>query len=226
MNKHIDLGRITLKVFQKSPFTLKKLDIGRYAKRRSRGIVFNTEVYQIDDIGQVSIMRLKALMGLIKMESAIFTVKNKDVPLFNIDWIRAFGKETMICELYDVQLSPYPEDKLAEFQAIADRDASLENYIYDKDKPHWYDNILYPCSYHKISGRDFLRLTQASISYMKTFVRQLQETEECNREEKQAKISEYTEALFASDGPAVITVKKNFGEEDARKMIVELLYGC
>ena len=97
MNKHIDLGRITLKVFQKSPFTLKKLDIGRYAKRRSRGIVFNTEVYQIDDIGQVSIMRLKALMGLIKMESAIFTVKNKDVPLFNIDWIRAFGKETMIC---------------------------------------------------------------------------------------------------------------------------------
>ena len=67
----------------------------------------------------------------------------KDVPLLNLDWVNAFGKETQIVELYDTQLAPYPAEKLAAFDALRARDADLPDP--PAGKAHWYDAILYPC---------------------------------------------------------------------------------
>lgn len=226
MNKHIDLGKIALKVLEKSPFGLLKLDLEEDARLKGKGTVFDIEAYDVGGIGRLSIMRMKAAMNILRMESVIFTVWNKDVPLFNMDWIRAFGRELMICELYDLQLSPYPENKLAEFQAIADRDIPIADYVSDEGQPHWYDDILYPCSYHKKTKRAFLKLSDASIDYSKTFVRQLTEAPECDEEAKKAKIREYAAALYAANGPAVDSLKKNFGEEKTHRIIFDILYGC
>lgn len=225
MNKHIDLGLIALKVLEKSPYTFTKLDIGEYAALKSKGVKFNIEVYDIDGIGRLSIMHMKTVLNFLRMESVVFTVKNKDVPLLNTDWIRVLGKEVMINELYDVSLSPYPESSLNEYQAISDRDADMENYVSD-EQSHWYDDILYPCSYHKMTKKEYLRLSDASIDYIKTFVRQFSEAPECDENEKQKNIRNYAEALYAANGPAVDAIKKSFGEEKARKIIVDLLYGC
>ena len=69
---------------------------------------------------------MNAFLGLMKMETAVLSMTGKDVPLLNLDWVRAFGKETQIVELYDTQLEPYPEALLAEFDAL--RRAGLRDY--------------------------------------------------------------------------------------------------
>ena len=142
MSKHADLGTGILDAL-KGRFALEKLDIGADARLSKSGMVFETESYAVKDLGHLCILRMKAFLGLMKMETVVLAVKEKDLPLFNLDWVSAAGKETMLAELYDTQLQPLPEKALGRFQALKDRDGDLPQR---EKKPSWYDSILYPCS--------------------------------------------------------------------------------
>ena len=73
-------------------YTLIKKDI-EYHILKKKGMTFNLEVYDISNIGIISILKMKALFGLMKMETVTFTVNNKDVPLYNIDYIKALKND-------------------------------------------------------------------------------------------------------------------------------------
>ena len=139
------LGDMVRTLLEKQ-YALKKEELGADARLSKKGMVFETEAYEIPDLGHFCILRMNAFLGLMKMETAVLSVTGKDVPLLNLDWVRAFGKETQIVELYDTQLTPYPDEALAAFDALRRRDDDLPGM---SSNGHWYDAILYPCSYHK-----------------------------------------------------------------------------
>lgn len=203
-------------------YTLKKEDLGADARLSKKGMVFETEAYEIPDLGHFCILRMNAFLGLMKMETAVLSVTGKDVPLLNLDWVRAFGKETQIVELYDTQLTPYPDEALAAFDALRRRDDDLPGM---SSNGHWYDAILYPCSYHKAGKKLTERLAAAARDYTETFLRQLADAPSCDAEAKRAKNRAFAERLFAEGGPAVDQVTKLFGPETARRLILRYMYG-
>ena len=203
-------------------YALKKEELGADARLSGRGMVFETESYEIHDLGHFCILRMNAFLGLMKMETAVLAVTGRDVPLLNLDWVRAFGRETQIVELYDTQLAPYPDEALAEFDALRRRDDDLPGM---SSGGRWYDAILYPCSYHKAGKKLTERLATAARDYTETFLRQLAEAPSCDAQAKQAKTRAFAERLFAEGGPAVDQVTKLFGPETAKRLILRYMYG-
>ena len=222
MSRTQGLGDMVRTLLEKQ-YALKKEELGADARLSKKGMVFETEAYEIPDLGHFCILRMNAFLGLMKMETAVLSVTGKDVPLLNLDWVRAFGKETQIVELYDTQLEPYPEALLSEFDALRRRDDDLP--AQEAKGAHWYDAILYPCSYHKAGKKLTERLAAAARGYMETFLRQLADAPACGAEAKRAKNRAFAERLFAEGGPAVDQVTKLFGPETARRLILRHMYG-
>ena len=204
-------------------YALKKEELGADARLSKKGMVFETEAYEIPDLGHFCILRMNAFLGLMKMETAVLAVDAKDLPLLNLDWVRAFGRETQIVELYDTQLEPYPEALLAEFDALRRRDDDLP--AQEAKGAHWYDAILYPCSYHKAGKKLTERLAAAARGYTETYLRQLAEAPVCDAAAKREKTRAFAERLFAEGGPAVDQVTKLFGTEMAKRLILRHMYG-
>ncbi len=221
MSSRQGLGDMVRTLLEKQ-YALEREDLGADARLSKKGMVFETEAYEVRDLGHFCILRMNAFLGLMKMETAVLSVTGKDLPLLNLDWVRAFGKETQIVELYDTQLTPYPAEALAEFDALRLRDDDLPGM---GSGGRWYDAILYPCSYHKAGKGLTERLEAAARDYTEVFLRQLEAAPACDAGAKREKTRAFAERLFAEGGPAVDQVTKLFGAETAKRLILRHMYG-
>ena len=204
-------------------YALKQKDIGADARLAKKGFVFETGVYEIEELGHLCILRMKAVLGLMKMETVVLSVTHKDMPLINLDWVGAFGKETQMAELYDVQLAFEPAELRDAFRRIRERDADLVDY--SAAEPHWYDDILYPESYSKTGKGISDRLRKAAGDCADACICALASAPACDPAEKEEKIRTFAETLFAHGGPAVDQVTRLFGRETAERLIVRHMYG-
>ena len=221
MSERKDLGKLACERLA-ADYALRREDIGADAHLTKSGFVFDIESYEAEGFGHLCVMRMKAMMGLMKMETVVFACCEKDVPLFNLDWVKAMGKETQMAELYDTQLAPYPAEKLAAFSGIREKSADLADR---QTAPHWYDDILYPCSYDKTGKKIAGRLSADACSYMEEFLRQVKAAPACDAAAKQEKITGFAQTLFAQGGPAVDQMTKLFGRETAGRVILHHMYG-
>lgn len=204
-------------------FTLVQKDLGADAVLSKRGMTFWTESWAIEGIGHLCIMRMKAFFGLMRMETAVIAPTQVDMPLFNLDWVKAFGNETQIAELYDTQINPWSDECSSVFECIRQRDADLPDA--PNEGARWYDDILYPCSYHKRGKGLSERLSAAAHDYLVAYVDQLANAAPCDSQEKAANARAFAERLFSEGGPAVDQVTKLFGESIAKRLIMQHMYG-
>ena len=205
-------------------YALQQEDLGADARLSAKGMVFNTESWAIPGVGHLCIMQMKAFLGLMRMETAIIAPTSVDAPLFNLDWVKAFGTETQIAELYDTQLQPWPDECHDAFECARARYADLPDA--PAGDAHWYDNILYPCSFHK-KGRGLTEpMSQAAQDYLTIYTELLAAAPTCDSTEKAAKVQAFAERLFAEGGPAVEQVTKLFGEQTAKRLVLQHMYGA
>lgn len=222
MAKHTNLSSFVIAALERN-FAVRKNDIGKDARLARFGMEFRTKSFEVEGIGHLCTMRMKAFGGLMKMETVVIAPTGVDAPLFNVDWVWAFGKETLIAELYDTQLEPWPEAKQAEFEKLREKDADLEDAVSD---PHWYDEILYPCSYHKVGKKRTERFNRAAEEYIGVYCAQLAELPPCDRGQKSEKVQDFARKLASNGGSAVNMMTKLFGEETAKRVIIEHMYGA
>ncbi len=222
MKKQADLGEVLREELQKR-WSLRQEDLGAEAHLSKKGMVFDTEAYTVEGLGHLCVLRMKAILGLMKMETVVLSSFQRDMPLFNLDWVGVMGKETQIAELYDTQLQPFPDEAQAAFQKLRDRDRDLLDYASGKE--HWYDAILYPCSYHKTGKGVSQRLSDAARDYIRCFAEQMESAPLCDAEEKKAKVRNFAETLAREGGPAVDQMTRLFGRETAEKLILHAMYG-
>ena len=198
-------------------------DLGADARLSAKGMTFETESWEIPGVGHLCVMRMNAFLGLMRMETAIIAPTNVDFPLFNLDWVSAFGTETQIAELYDTQLLPWPSECLEAFEFAHDQYSDLPDAP-AKDA-HWYDDILYPCSLHK-KGRGLTeRMSCAAQDYLTVYTDLLTAAQPCDSAEKSAKVRAFATRLFKEGGPAVNQVTKLFGEQTAKRLVLQHMYG-
>lgn len=204
-------------------YQLKQLDLGADARMSRKGITFETESYEVSGLGHLCTMRMKAMFGLMRMEAVILSVTHKDVPMINLDYVKAMGKETQMVELYNTQIADEAKELQEELQKIRDRDADLTDYV--SPGTHWYDDILYPCSYRKTGKGVSDRLAAAARDCAGKYISMLASAPDCDPAEKQAKARHFAESLLASGGPAVDQVTRLFGRETAERLILRHMYG-
>ena len=221
MGNRRELGDIVKSLLEKS-YTVVPEDIGTDARLSKSGMVFDTRSYTVEGVGHLCILNMKAMLGLMKMETVVLSAFEKDVPLVNFDWVSAFGKETQLNEFYDTQISPYPQKKLDEFMKIKDGDRDIADYV---SAAAWYDGILYPCSYRKTGKGLTKRFSSAAERYTEVFADQLNSAAACDPEAKKEKVREFAETLVEKGGPAVNQVTKLFGKETAERLVLGHMYG-
>ena len=204
-------------------YRINRVDIGEDARLSKNGFVFDTCTYEIEDVGHLCVMNMKAMLGLMRMETVVLTSTKKDMPLMNMDWIKVPGKQTLIGELYDTQLEPWPEESQAAFLQISDRDHDLPDY--SSGSEHWYDGLLYPCSYHKAGRGIASRLEASAADFSALFISQMAELPACDYEAKKAKTEAFAQKLAANGGSAVKLFTKLFGQETANRIIINHMYG-
>ena len=115
MTKHVELGEMVKKALA-GAFSLVKNDIGSDAKLSAKGTTMETESYEISGFGHFCILRMHAMMGLMKMETAILAPFEKELPLMNLDWVQAMGKETQIIEYYDDREADFERTLMQSFK--------------------------------------------------------------------------------------------------------------
>ena len=224
MSKHIDLGQYTVDSLGRY-FDLVPEDLGADARLSKRGMTFETKSWEIRGIGHLCVLRRNAVFGLMKMETIVIAPFEADLPLYNADWVNAFGTETQMAELYDTQLEPWPEESKGKFDEIKAASADLP------DAPtgeHWYDAVLYPCSVQKKGKKLTDRFNKLAKEYTDLFVAELAAAAasgKCPADLKKARVSEFAHKLVENDGPAVSMMAKLFGKETMQRIVRQHMYG-
>ena len=171
MSKHIDLGQYATAALGQY-FELIPGNIGADAHLSKRGMTFDTKSCEIKGVGHLCVMRMNAFMGLMKMETIVIAPTKVDMPLFNVDWVSAFGTETLIAELYDTQVEPWPGEAQKKFEEIQEEYLDVED---NESGEHWYDSVLYPVSIHKKGKGLTDRFNDAAKDYIDLFAAELAE---------------------------------------------------
>ena len=196
--------------------------IGADEHKKAKGMAFTTVCSRVGEIGHLCIVRMKGFFGLMKMETVVFTVTGRDAPLINLDRVSAFGRDTMMIEMYDDQLTAYPEEYLQAFAELKSRDADIPD---GNSGEHWYDSITYPCSYHKKAKGQNERFLAAAHDYFAEYLDQLEKAPACDRAEKEKKAGSFAQRLLKEGGPAVDQVTKLFGSDFAERLVLKYMYG-
>ena len=222
MNERIKLGEFAKSALA-SCYVMKSESLGEDAHLSKRGLSFDIEAGEIEGIGHYCILNMRAVLGLMHMETVVIAPTHVDAPLINVDWVRALGKETQIVELYDNQIAPWPEPFQAEFNRILSSNEDLPDA--PEGDARWYSSILYPCSCHK-SGKGLSdRFSSLAQDYLVSYIAHLSVAEPCDVAEKKERVRQFAQRLFDEGGPAVDTVANLFGTQTAHRVILEHMYG-
>ena len=204
-------------------YELQQEDLGADARLSAKGMTFETESWAVSGVGHLCIMRMKAFFGLMRMETAVIAPICVDAPLFNLDWVKAFGAETQMAEVYDTQLQPWPAECLEALESVRAQYADVPDA--PAGDPRWYDDVLYPCSFHKKAKGMTERMSHASVDFLAGYVASLASAPACDQGQKAAKVQAFAERLFDEGGPAVDQVTKLFGDRTAKRLILRHMYG-
>lgn len=222
MGKHIDTCTLATTALAQH-YALSKDDLGSDARFAGRGMTFDVASGEIGGIGHYCTVRMKAPLGLMRMETVIIAPTQVDAPLFNMDWVKAFGMETQIAEFYDDQLNPWPQACQGEFERISQTYDDLPDAPETDER--WYSSILYPFSCHKKGKGLSDRFSALAQDYIASYVAQLSAAAPCDSAEKREKVRAFAQRLYDEGGPAVDFVTKNFGADAARRLVLRHMYG-
>lgn len=191
-------------------FKLQELPTKTFKKN---GMRFDISFYQNDDI-LISTIDMKAMLGLMRMDSIIITTPAKDLPVFSMDAIKVMGNKTFLADFYNTLVS---QDERTSDTVLATKFSHLPDF---KRESRWYDSILLPNSIAKKNKNLYLEGMASTIFdyYMDWF----NHANEVDPEEKKQKTKEYVDNLLTKGGPSTEQFQKLFGNETTINLYYEL----
>ena len=192
-------------------------DVSPWQTFSGKGMKFQLQSYDWEGCACVSHLSMRAFLGLMKMETLICTPYTKDLPIFSYDKIKAFGKKSLLLEVYDTQV---------ESVDLSTMDKVKESYKDLKDKqpkPAWYDSLrLSPSTFKE--GPE-AQLTQLATSMTTAYLNLFPTAHEVDRDVKTARNRLYVEGLISNGGPAINAVRGMLGDEAAETLFRRFLFG-
>lgn len=202
----------------KQLFQLTELDVGEFTRIKSRGMNFHVRVFDAKDGGRLFLMDMLAFCGLMKMETVVFTPIHIDAPILSLDKVRAFGRSTLVLELYDTTIS-HPNFHMLD--KIKRKYASIPSY--DPGNYPYYSFRL-PESDYKRGYRIKESINSMLEEYSQNYFQRLQFCEPIEPTKKKNKNAEFTQSLFQNGGLAVNHFKKMIGDEKTEEFLMKYMF--
>ena len=192
-------------------------DVSPWQTFSGRGMKFRLQSYDWNGCACVSHLNMRAFLGLMTMETVICTPYAKDVPLFSFDSISAFGKKSLLMEVYDTQVAPID---LKRMDAVKEAYKDLKN---KQPKPAWYDHLrLSPSTFKE---GDDVRLSKLAGEMTTAYLELFATARDVERSAKVEKSRAYVEGLISNGGPAINAVRKMLGDAAAETLFRRHLFG-
>lgn len=206
-----------LEQFQKEYKVIQR-DLGEFARIDQKGMHFQIRAYEIEGAGNLCIMDMKAMLGLMKMQTVVFTPLYLDAPMYSDDVISVMGTDTLILELYNTLIGDWDESMLEEAKKqgedLPDHDPGV----------HWYDGLRLKSSVFKKGKKIHRRLEEFICQYTDVYMSQLKQAAPCQEDEKRQKTAQYVEGLIANGGPAVDQFTKMLGKEKTCQFLRSIMF--
>lgn len=187
-------------------------DVGGYARIRKNGMTFRIHAYEAAGLGRFSSVSMTAMLGLMKMETVVFTPLTRKMPLLSFDRIKAMGNDTLLLELYDTGAGKPDLSALDDVKAAA-------GDLPDHDLgTHWYDPLKLSPSLAKRGKKCGEAYRDLCDRYFEAYFTALDGAESCTPEEARKGVAAYVDGLFANGGPSTDQFKKILGEAAARDL--------
>lgn len=198
---------------------MKKIDIGEYSHVKAGPITFDIECYDLENIGRLSFMKGKAMLGLMKMDTLMFVPLYNDSPLFSYDRIKVMGNDTLIIEMYDTfkDAHPYPE-----LQKIKNNYSSFKNH---ELKPNWYDSIRLKESISIKDRKKSKEIDELFSAYLSKFLDLVKKDNPIGVNEKKKLQAKYVDGLLNNGGPSTDAFVKAIGIEKTTILFKKYLFG-
>ena len=204
----------------KARYSMTERNIGEYADLKGKGMRFSTRVFDAAQAGSLCLMDMKAFLGAMKMQTAVFSPTELDGPILSLDYIEAFGNCTLVMELYDTTFS-HPD-----FQALGEVKAEYSS-IPDYDPgEHWFDSMQLPVSVHKKGKKLRDEMRQMMLEYTERYFELLAQCQPCAADEKKAENAKFANGLLQNGGPAVNQFRKMLGDEKTAAFIRTCMFCC
>ena len=195
----------------------------KYAKIDKSGMHFKITTYEVKGFGYLSVIDMKAMLGLMKMESVVLNATHRDLPLYSGDLILVAGKCTLLQEFYNTMIDPMSEDAKAPYRRVKAKYKDLPPY---ETGPHWYDEIRYDFTLGASDKGLKEKERQITKDYFDAYLENVAAAPACDPAEKKAKTAAYVDGLFKNGGPAVDQFKKLIGPEAAREVFEKYVFCC
>lgn len=209
-----------IKTAAEAHYKLIQQEIGSYSEIKGRGMRFRTTVYDAEGIGRLCLMEMKAAAGLMRMQTGVFSPVGLDGPIFSFDYIKAFGKETLLMELYDTTLS---HPSFEELEEVKKRYAHIP--AHDPGE-HWFDKMRLPVSVYKQGRKITKDAAQMLKDYCGVYFRLLDACDPCDPAAKKECNAVFVNGLLKNGGPAVDTFKKMIGDEKTEVFLKNYMFYC
>lgn len=204
-------------------YIINKIDIGSDATL-SKGVShFTVNRYDIQGVGNLCILSMYGFLALVKMETVVLAPIHKDMPLLNSDSISFNGQKIQLVEMYDARINPGNGGLEERCQAIKEQNSQIPDYEMDATD---YSVRLMPVSYGKKSKESDPRIIAGARKYIDVFIDELIRAPGCDAAVRGEKNRRFAQSLLDNGGPAVNKMRKLFGEERTRRLVLCHMYGA
>lgn len=207
-------------------YTLTACDPGEYKEMKIYGLMkFHVEQYNIEEVGNLSIMRMN--MGVMQMATVVITPQDKNLPLLSADYMYILSNRKAYLEFYDVvkeKDNSYNQllNALSEVQTEYDY---LENI---ETSSAWYAHLLTITSYKGGTSAVDKDLEGMLVNSLKTYIEHSKQFPLLSDEEKNEKLAitiEYTDGLIEKGGISTDIFKKELGDTETKKFFDNVFFG-
>lgn len=139
-----------------------------------------------------------------------------------MDLIRGSGKTTAYTEFYNNLFAPEDGMLQRDCEGILEGDRDLPDLPVED---HWYNAIRCPFSYAKTQKGKGERMVKSCRRYADAFLEELSRAPVCDPERKKERVLVFAFHLVEQGGPAVNQMKRMFGPETTRRLVMGHMYG-
>ncbi|MBQ2902740.1 MAG: hypothetical protein IJE49_12975 [Agathobacter sp.] len=211
----------------KENFTVTPVDVGDYKKMKIYGIMnFDVEQYDIEGIGNLSIMRMNAL-GLMQMSTVVITPQDKNLPLLSADYMYILKNRKAYLEFYDVVAE---KDEAYNTLLTALTEAKNKyNHLEDiQSSEAWYADLLTVTTYKAGQPENDNDIKNLLIDSLDVYMKHAKELPLLTAEEKAEKLDitvKYTDGLIEKGGISTDVFKKELGPEETKNFFDNIFFG-
>ena len=207
-------------------YTVTPRDVGEYKEMKIYGIMkFHVEQYDIEELGNLSIMRVN--MGVMQMATVVITPKDKNMPLLSADYMYILSNRKSYLEFYDV-VKEKDETYNQLLNALSNVQSNYEQLENIEVSPAWYEHLLTVTSYKGGSFSEDEALEGMLIDSLAVYLEHAKQLPLLSKEEKEEKLvitMEYTDGLIEKGGISTDVFKKELGEEETKKFFDNIFFG-